>query len=107
MIYFQVVESWTEMTTENLTESLERIRKVIINGLDISFERPEIYEKYKWLKDQYNRLIILEDFDFDTKTEENIKIKIRELNEGLGGQNIHHSYTDNFYERTRKNKDKE
>lgn len=105
MIYFQVMESWPEMTVEKLITSLENIRKVIINGLDISFEKPDVFEKYKWLKEQYAKLIILEDFDFDTKTEENIKIKIRKLNEGLGGQNIHYSYTDNFYETRRKRKD--
>ncbi len=44
MIYFQVMENWTEMTQEKLTSSLSKIRKVIINGLDASFENPEIFE---------------------------------------------------------------
>ncbi len=99
LIYYQVIESWTGMTPELLTESLSKVRKVIISGLDSSFEKPEVFEKYKWLKEQYNKLIILSDFNFDTtKTEENIKQKIRELNEGIAGKNIHYSYTDNFYE---------
>ena len=98
MIYYQVLESWEEMTKEKLIESLSIVRKVIVNGLDTTFENPDVYEKYKWLKEQYNKLIILEDFDFKTKTYENIKLKIRELNENIGGQNIHYSYTDNFYE---------
>ncbi len=102
MKYYEVMQSWMEMTDDKLIISLKIIRKVIIGGLDISFEKPDIYEKYKWLKAQYNKLIIIDDFDFDTKTKENIKMKIRELNEGLGGQNIHHSYTDDFYERTKK-----
>lgn len=97
MIYYQVIESWTEMTAEKLTSSLESIRKVIVNGLDASFENPEVYEKYRWLKEQYNDLIILSDFNFETKTEENVKLKIRPLNDGIAGQNIHYSYTDNFY----------
>ncbi|MFC2118154.1 hypothetical protein ACFLSY_05895 [Bacteroidota bacterium] len=104
MIYYQVMESWTEMTVEKLTTSLEKVRKVIINGLDSSFEKPEVFEKYKWLKDQYNKLIIIEDFDFDNKTHENIKMKIRELNENITGQNIHYNYTDNFYKMNRKTK---
>lgn len=107
MIYFQVVESWTEMTDPKLKTSLEKVRKVIVAGLDNSFERPDVFEKYNWLKKQYDKLIILNDFDFKTKSEENIKMKIRELNEGLGGQNIHFSYTDNFYESIRKEKDAE
>jgi len=98
MIYYQVIESWTEMTKEKLIESLGKVRKVIVGGLDTTFENPDVFEKYKWLKEQYNKLIILEDFDFETKTHENIKLKIRELNEDIAGQNIHYSYTDNFYE---------
>lgn len=104
LIYYQVIENWTEMTPELLTESLRKVRKVIIGGLDSSFEKPEVFEKYNWLKEQYNKLIILSDFDFDTKTEENIKQKIRGLNEGIAGQNIHYSYTDNFYENRSKDK---
>jgi hypothetical protein len=104
MQYYQVIESWEEMTTEKLTESLEKVRKVIINGLDESFEKPDVYDKFKWLKDQYHKLIILSDFDFQTKSEENIKIKIRDLNEGISGQNIHFSYTDHFYKMIRNKK---
>lgn len=103
MIFFQVIESWTEIKQQTLIDSLSKIRKVIINGLDSSYEKPDVFEKYKWLKDQYNNLIILADFDYNTKTEENIKQKIRELNEGIAGQNIQYSYTDNFYEDRRKN----
>ena len=97
MIYYQVVESWTEMTSEKMIDSLAKVRKTIIHGLDTSFESPDVFEKYKWLKEQYNKLIILTDFDFKNKTHENIKIKIRELNEGISGNNIHFSYTDNYY----------
>lgn len=98
MVYYQVVENWTEMTADILIESLGKVRKVIVNGLDSSFEKPDVFEKFKWLKEQYNKLIILDDFNFETKTHENIKLKIRELNEDIAGQNIHYSYTDNFYE---------
>ncbi|BFG69813.1 hypothetical protein KACHI17_06940 [Sediminibacterium sp. KACHI17] len=101
LIYYQVIESWTEITPELLAESLRKVRKVIINGLDVSFENVEVFEKYKWLKDQYNKLIILSDYDFETKTEEHIKQKIRDLNDGISEHNIHFSYTDNFYESRR------
>ena len=104
MQYYQVMESWEEMTTEKLTTSLDKIRKVIIKGLDNSFEKPDVFEKYKWLKEQYHKLIIRDDFDFKTKSEENIKMKIRNLNEGIAEQNVHYSYTDEFYEINRKNK---
>jgi len=104
MQYYQVMQSWKELTIDNLTTSLDKVRKTIIKGLDNSFEKPEVFAKYKWLKKQYHKLIILDDFDFKTKTEENIKMKIRELNEGISGQNIHYLYSDEFYESSRKKK---
>jgi hypothetical protein len=67
---------------------LNTIRKKIIKGLDSSFEKPSVHEKYQWLKDHYNDLIILYD---------DVKLKIRELNENIAGQNIHYLYTDDFY----------
>ena len=97
MIYYQVVETWAEMTNEKLKYGLGEIRKVIVNGLGSSFEKPDVFEKYKWLKDQYNNLIISNDYDYETKTEGQIKLKLRELNEDLGGHNIHYKYTDDFY----------
>jgi hypothetical protein len=106
MIYYQVIESWTEMTSEKMISSLANVRKTIIDGLDNSFENPDVFEKYKWIKEQYNKLIILSDFNFNDKSDENIKMKIRELNDGISGQNIHFSYTDNFYNQRRK-KDKQ
>ena len=102
MKYYQVVESWTEMTKEKLLESLDNVRKAITDGLDMSFENPGVFEKYNWLKYQYERLIILSDFDSESKTHQNVKFKIHELNEGLYGQNIHYSYTDKAYELMRK-----
>lgn len=105
MIYYQVMEAWIEMTTEELTEKLDKVRKVIVNGLDTSFEKPEVFEKYKWLKDQYNAMIILGDYNLKTKTgtkSEDIKIKIFDLNENIAGQNIHYSHTDNAHERIRR-----
>ena len=89
------------MTVEKLTRSLDKIRKVIIKGLDGSFEKPNVYDKYIWLKEQYHKLIIINDFDFETKSEENIKIKIRDINEAIAGQNIHYSYIDEFYAKKR------
>jgi hypothetical protein len=99
MIFFEVIQSWSNMIKGRLVSSLDTIRKVIIDGLDTSFERPKVYEKYKWLQEQYNKLIIFDDFDFEKQSEGNMKLKIRELNEGIAGRNIHYSYTDDFYVR--------
>jgi len=68
MTYFQVMDSWVKMTDEMMKTSLNCIRKVIIDGLDGSFENPDVFIKYKWLMNQYNDLIILSDYDFKSKT---------------------------------------
>lgn len=101
IIYYQVLQSWTEMTRERLIDSLDKVRKVIIRGLDSSFEHPDVFEKFNWLKEQYNNLIILEAHSSSPTTAQNVKIKIRSLNENIAGQNIHYEYTDSFYEKKR------
>lgn len=101
MIHYQVLQSVEGMTEEKLRERLDIIRKVIIKGLDSSFEHPDVFEKYEWLKDRYNDLII---FDHNRVIDNRNKVIIRNLNEGIAGRNIHYSYTDNFYESARKQK---
>ncbi|WP_313578561.1 hypothetical protein [Chishuiella sp.] len=93
MIYYQVSSNSSEMEPETLKKNLNKIRKNIIDGLDDSFENPEVFEKFNWLKTQYNNLIILK----DSTSDEEIKKPIKELNENISGQNIHYSYTDKFY----------
>jgi len=93
MIYYQVLQSWIKMDEKQLKEDLEKIRYTIINGLDSTFEEPEIFEKYFWLKKQYDELIILDD---------DIKIDIKKLNQNIAGQNIHYKYTDDFYKKRKK-----
>ncbi|HCE56749.1 MAG TPA: hypothetical protein DER09_02865 [Prolixibacteraceae bacterium] len=88
MIYFEVLQSWVEMSKIKLTQSLNKIKNTIIKGLDSSFENPRVFEKYLWLKTEYESLNI----------EEKFKPKIHELNENIAGQNIHYSYTDDYYE---------
>ncbi|POS00675.1 hypothetical protein Q361_1324 [Flavobacterium croceum DSM 17960] len=95
MNYYQVIDSWTEMTIEKMTSSLSNVRKVIIQGLDISFESPEIFKKYIWLKEQYEKLIILSDYDFNTRQPIGIKATIREL----FSHNIHFSNADKYNDR--------
>jgi hypothetical protein len=107
LIYYQVISPWTEMSVVNLKNSLDRVRNVIVGGLDYSFQSPQVFEKYNWLKDRYNNLIILRDYNIKDKTankEKNIKIKLYDLNENIVGQNIHYSHTDNVYEMIRKDK---
>lgn len=60
LIYFQVLQSWVKMSKVRLETGLRRVKKTIINGLDSSFESPDVHEKYLWLKNEYNDLIILE-----------------------------------------------
>lgn len=87
LIFFQVVPSWVEMGEDVLANKLLKAKKTIINGLDENFDSPYIFTKYKWLKEQYQKLYI----------DQKIKEPIYELNEGISGNNIHYSSTDNFY----------
>lgn len=96
MIYYQVHQNSSEMSSDILKQSLNKVRETIIKGLDNSFENPEVYEKYNWLKNQYNELIILTSFSTGNSSCNNIKKLIKELNEGISGQNIHYLYTDKF-----------
>ncbi len=88
MTYYKVVQSSTEMTDDELSSSLKKIKRAIINGLDNSFESPDIFYKYSWLKEAYKSLIILGT---------GLKEIFYELNENIPGGNIHYSYTDDFY----------
>lgn len=88
MVYFKVLQSSTEKEIPKLKTELKKIKQTIIHGLDSSFEFPDIHNKFKWLKNEYEKLIILED---------NVKEKIYEINDGIAGHNIHYLYTDNFY----------
>ncbi|WP_079491613.1 hypothetical protein [Maledivibacter halophilus] len=61
MIVLQVVQNSTVITDKQLTEHLDLIRDVIIKGLDSSFNTPNVYEKYVWLKEEYEKLLIFTD----------------------------------------------
>ena len=84
LIYFQVLQSWKKTSKKRLETSLNNAKKTIIDGLDSSFEYPDVYEKYLWLKKEYQDLIIL-----DAK-----KPEIFNLGYNHDGHNIHYAYTD-------------
>jgi len=86
MIFFQVMNSLTGITNEIRKKDLNIIRKVIIDGLDNSFENPVVFEKFKWLQKQYQNLIILNN-DFITSenaVRDELKKDIFDLNERDG-----------------------
>ena len=88
MIYFQVLQNSPFLDSLKLTRELKKVRKTIITGLDANFEQSDIHLKYQWLKREYEKLIIFE----------SEKKKIYEINEGISGNNIHYSYTNDFYD---------
>jgi len=89
MAYFEVLQNWVKMSDSILVSSLGRIKSTIIKGLDSTFEIPSVYEKYRWLKYEYNQLVILND----------LKPKLYELNENTQGHNIHFTHTDKLNNR--------
>jgi len=98
MTYYQVVQNSTLITQEKLLESLCKVRRVIIAGLDLSFERTQVYEKYQWLADRYERLVILDDIDFKTNKKIKLKFKLQNIQGADSEHNIHFSYIDKLYE---------
>lgn len=88
MIIFQVIQNSTQMEAGEIRKKLAQVRKVIITGLDFSFELPDVFQKYQWLMEEYNNLIILD---------KDIKFSIHGLNEDIPGHNVHYAYTDDFH----------
>lgn len=95
MQFYEVIQSWEKMSFETLRRKMDTIREVIINGLDNSFETPNVFMKYNWLKEQYNELIILDYYAPGSKSIEDgivIKKPLHEFNENsITSHNIHFS----------------
>jgi hypothetical protein len=81
IIYYQVLQTWEKLKNEKFNERLGLIRETIISGLDGGYEHPDIYNKYVWLKEAFNRLIILEPAQ---------KRPIAEVKDNPRSGNIHH-----------------
>ncbi len=61
LVYLQVMQGAPDIIPdEKLKNILVDIKRTIIKGLDDNIENPNIYEKYAWLVECYNNLIILE-----------------------------------------------
>lgn len=84
LMYFQVLQSSEKLSKTRLINNLKKAKKTIIDGLDGSFEYPDVYEKYLWLKNEYEYLIILEAE----------KPNFYNIGTNHDGHNIHFSYTD-------------
>lgn len=102
MNYYQVIQNSTQITQEKLVENLDKIRKVIIAGLDLSFEKTQVYEKYKWLANQYEKLIILDNIDFKTRKKTKLKFELHDIKGANSEHNIHFSYIDKLHQEWRK-----
>ncbi|MGY5353538.1 hypothetical protein [Wenyingzhuangia sp. IMCC45467] len=104
LIYYQVIQSWTEISSEELTKKLDTVRKIIIQGLDSSFQQAKVFEKFKWLSYQYEELIILDDIDFKTKQKTKLKFELQDIKGADSEHNIHFSYIDKLHQEWRENK---
>lgn len=92
MIYYSVIQSWVKMTPIILKDNLDKIRRVIIQGLDSNFEHRDVFEKFKWLKEEYNRLIIFNPTPMDKHYPLQIKDIIPSIKEINRLSNIYHEY---------------
>ncbi len=60
LTFFQVLQSSSIIGSDKIKAELEKVSGTIIEGLNSSGERSRVYEKYRWLKKQYEELIILD-----------------------------------------------
>lgn len=88
LIFYQVHQNSSAISKKQIVEDLKKSKDTIIHGLDSNFVTPHIFDKYKWLKNQYNKLIILED---------NIKEEFHDISEPDSHNNIHYSYIDKVF----------
>ena len=92
MIYYVVIQSWVKMTPVILKDNLDKIRRVIIQGLDSNFENRDVFEKFKWLRGEYNNLCISN----PTPTEEHYPLQVKDtipsIKEINSLPNIYHEY---------------
>lgn len=51
-------ELFLEMFEEDKVTIIDKIKNVIINELDNNFEKTEVFSKYNWLKEEFNRLVL-------------------------------------------------
>jgi hypothetical protein len=58
--FFQVVQSCLSLNKEQIKTELGKSRKTIIDGLNSSAECSDVFVKFQWLKDEYEKLVILE-----------------------------------------------
>ena len=92
MIYYCVIQSWNKMTPLILKDNLDKIRKTIIQGLDSNFEHRDVFDKFKWLKDEYNSLIIFNPTQMDEHYPLQVKDSIPNIKEINSSRNIYHEY---------------
>ena len=89
MQFIEVMQSAEEiLPEEKLLDLIQCHKKVIIQGLDANMCNSRVYEKYKWLKDEFNDLTVL----LDDEQGELVDFRIVEPMERNRGHNIHFSY---------------
>lgn len=72
---------------------VKRIKDKLINELDNNMTNSNVFEKYNWLKDEFNNMPIYFDEEYDKKAQIlNVK-----LADSRG--NIHYSYINDLYEK--------
>ncbi len=92
MIYYTVIQSWVKITPVILKNNLDKIRSVIIQGLDSNFEHRDVFEKFKWLKEEYNNLCILDPTPMEEHYPMKIKQNIPSIKDINSLPNIYHEY---------------
>ena len=93
VIFLQVMDNAPSVISDSQFYTyLSNIKEAIISGLDKSFEDKTTHEKYLWLMNCYNKLIIL------NENHERYYRKIASYTDPNGGGNIHYKYINDLYD---------
>ena len=94
LIFFQVMSNTPDVIKKfSFDKLLHQSKYVIIDGLDQNMCDTHIFEKYQWLKEEYNQLILS-----DAETKKNKKWKIQDVQKADSRGNIHFKYINNLYD---------
>jgi hypothetical protein len=94
LIFLQVMSNAPDIIRKfSFDKLLHQSKYVIIDGLDQNMFDTHIFEKYQWLKEEYNQLILS-----DEETKKNKKWKIQDVQKADSRGNIHFKYINDLYD---------
>ena len=102
LTFFQVMQNAEQvLPKKKFIEMYDQVKKVIIDGLDESMCNVRVFEKYRWLKNEFNSLAIIDDEVYGQ-----INFNISDVGLADSRHNIHYSYINDLYDNSQRNNQK-